>query len=176
MRLSAAKKTQITAICIGALVVVITVFAVVAALRYRDRWDGIIRQESANTGIEFGIIKRLIWVESKNDPAAVSPAGAVGLMQLMPDTAFWMAARLDLSIGIDDLTDPHINVRIGAAYLAYLKERFDGDMRLALIAYNAGEGTLRRWLNNPELTVEGRLEVIPYRETREYVRKILGGN
>ena len=171
--LSPAKKTKITAIFIAIVVVVITVFAVVAALRYRDRWDNIIAAESANTGIEFSLLKRLIWVESKNDPAAVSPAGAIGLMQLMPDTAFWMAERMEMMIELTDLTDPKINIRLGAAYLAHLKKKFDNDIRLALIAYNAGEGTLRRWLNIPEFVEDGELVIIPYRETREYVRKIL---
>lgn len=166
-------KTKITAICIAALVVIITGFAVIAALSYRDRWDNIIARESAANGLDFEIVKRLVWVESKNDPSAVSPRGAKGLMQLMPDTAFWIAEKNGETVTLNDLFDPETNIRLGTAYLAYLSRRFDGDIRLALIAYNAGEGTLRRWLNTPEFVDNGELTVIPYRETRNYVRKIL---
>ncbi|MCL2370299.1 MAG: lytic transglycosylase domain-containing protein [Firmicutes bacterium] len=167
------KTTKIAAVVIAAAVVIITIFSVVAALHYRDRWDDIINYESARNNLDAGIVKRLVWVESKNDPGAVSSRGAKGLMQIMPDTGLWMAEKMEISIDTQDLFDPKINIRIGTAYLAYLKNRFDGDMRLALIAYNAGEGTLRKWLSNPELTEDGALVTIPYRETRDYVRKIL---
>jgi len=167
-------KTKIIAFSIAGLVAIITVVAVFAALNYRDRWDNIIARESAANNLDFEIVKRLVWVESKNDPSAVSPRGAKGLMQLMPDTAFWMADKMGENITLDDLFDPETNVRLGVAYLAYLLDRFDGDIRLALIAYNAGEGTLRRWLNTPEFLTDGTLTVIPYRETRNYIRKILG--
>jgi len=173
MKTAISNKTKIAAVVIAAVVVLITVFSVVAALNYRDRWDDIINYESARNNLDAGVVKRLVWVESKNDPGAVSYRGAKGLMQIMPDTGLWMAEKMELSIGSEDLFDPNTNIKIGTAYLAYLKNRFDGDMRLALIAYNAGEGTLRRWLNNPELVEDGILITIPYRETRDYVRKIL---
>jgi len=173
MKATISNKTKIAAVIIAAVVVLITVFSVIAALNYRDRWDDIINYESARNNLDAGVVKRLVWVESKNDPGAVSHRGAKGLMQIMPDTGLWMAERMELSISVEALFDPQTNIKIGTAYLAYLKSRFNGDIRLALIAYNAGEGTLRRWLSNPELMEDGVLVTIPYRETRDYVRKIL---
>ncbi|MBK1693901.1 lytic transglycosylase [Chromatium weissei] len=102
-----------------------------------------------------GLIHAVIRAESGYNPAAVSPAGAQGLMQLMPGTA----ARYRVS----DSFDPHENVRGGAAYLRDLLNMFDQDLRLALAGYNAGEGAVIKY---------GR-QIPPYAETQDYVRKVL---
>lgn len=92
--------------------------------------------------------------ESGFDPSAVSPQGALGLMQLMPGTA----GKKDLS----EVQDPSLNVEIGARYLRHLLRRFEGDVVLALAAYNAGPGAVERFHGVP-----------PYPETREYVGRVL---
>ncbi|MFS8640308.1 MAG: lytic transglycosylase domain-containing protein [Symbiobacteriaceae bacterium] len=105
----------------------------------------------------YGLDPRLLWAvaraESGLNPAAVSPAGAVGLMQLMPSTA--------RALGVSDPFDPVQNVDAGARYLRQQLERF-GDIRLALAAYNAGPGAVQRYGGIP-----------PYRETRQYVERVL---
>lgn len=107
--------------------------------------------------------------ESRFDPQAVSRAGAVGLMQLLPSTA----RGLDPSVGIADLTDPHTNVRLGAAYLAARLREFGGDVLMALIAYNAGPAAARRFLSLRKDSVDEFVERIPYAETRAYVKRVL---
>jgi len=89
-------------------------------------------------GIEPGLAYRLVRVESGFVQRAVSPVGAVGLAQLMPATAF----EMDPSLSYDDLFDRRTNLRLGFRYLRYMLEKYDGDLRLALLAYNRGPGTV----------------------------------
>jgi len=125
------------------------------ALR-RKRSDALIQREAARHGIDPELVHAVVRAESAYDPRARSPAGACGLMQLMPATA----ARF----GVADRWDPAQNIRGGVAYLRFLLERFDHDLRLALAAYNAGEGAVEQY---------GR-RIPPYPETQTYVRRVLG--
>ena len=93
--------------------------------------------------VDPALILAVIWVESRFVEKAKSPAGARGLMQLMPATASGLAKQLGESRARS--FDPAFNVRAGTYYLARLRERFDGDVRLALAAYNAGPGNVRKW-------------------------------
>jgi soluble lytic murein transglycosylase-like protein len=101
------------------------------------------------------LLAALVQAESSFLPDAVSPVGAVGLTQVMPATAHWLGER-------GDLTDPDSNLEVGALYLSRLLERFDGNLELALAAYNAGPSSVLRYGGVP-----------PFRETRNYVRKVL---
>ncbi len=105
-----------------------------------------------------------------------SPAGARGLMQLMPGTARQTAGRVGLSVSNDDLYDPDINIRLGSHYMAELLEDFAGNRILAAAAYNAGPNRVRQWLrrsaDNP-LPVDKWIETIPFAETRGYVQNVL---
>lgn len=115
---------------------------------------------------EFGVEKALVYAvirtESKFRPQAKSHAGAVGLMQLLPETAEWVAKSLGEKIG--DLYDPRINIRLGTAYLKYLLGKFS--LSDALAAYNAGEGNVAGW-------IESGAQEYPYSETRTYVKRVL---
>lgn len=91
-------------------------------------------------GIDPGLAFRLVRVESGFVQRAVSPVGAVGLAQLMPATAY----EMDRSLTYQDLFDRKTNLRLGFRYLRYMLERYDGDLRLALLAYNRGPGTVDR--------------------------------
>ena len=105
--------------------------------------------------MEPELIDAVIRQESGYDPYAVSHKGAKGLMQLMPATA--------KRFGVKDVFDPAENVQGGVKYLRQLLDRYDGDRRLALAAYNAGEGAVDRFGGVP-----------PYRETQDYVDRIVG--
>lgn len=98
----------------------------------------------------------IVRAESNYDPYAVSPKGAMGLMQLMPATA----EKYGVKVG--DLFDVERNLETGLRHFRYLMQRLDGDLRLALAAYNAGEGAVARYGGIP-----------PYRETQNYVRRIM---
>jgi soluble lytic murein transglycosylase-like protein len=106
-------------------------------------------------GLDPALVAAVVRAESAFDPRAVSRKGARGLMQLMPATA----GRFGL--GAEEIHDPAKNLDAGARYLAWLLERFGGDLLRALAAYNAGEGTVERYGGVP-----------PFRETRDYLRRI----
>jgi soluble lytic murein transglycosylase len=108
--------------------------------------------------------------ESAFDPAAVSSAGAIGLMQLMPETAKDEASRLGLEKA--DPWEPRMNILLGTAHLARALQTF-GTVEEALAAYNAGSGSVRKWGNRTG-AIEEWVEEIPFPETNEYVRKVLG--
>ncbi|MEE9385601.1 MAG: lytic transglycosylase domain-containing protein [Nannocystaceae bacterium] len=99
---------------------------------------------SAQYGLDPALINGVIWVESRFQPRAKSPAGARGLMQLMPATARELARQLGDRRARP--YDPGFNIRAGSFYLSKLLRRYDGDERLALAAYNAGPGNVSRWL------------------------------
>lgn len=115
------------------------------------------------------LIQALIRQESAFDPQARSRVGATGLMQLMPSTARRIA-RLNKS----QLKDPASNVQVGIKFLEKLVEKFDGQVHLALAAYNAGPQRVEQWIKRyPTSDQLLFVDTIPYRETREYVAFIL---
>ncbi len=119
-------------------------------------FDDLIDEHASRQGVRKDLVKAVIQVESGFNPRAVSNKGAVGLMQLMPATA--------RQLGVANPFDPSENVRGGVAYLRQLLDRYNGDERLALAAYNAGPGA-----------VDSHGQTVPpYRETRDYVSKVKG--
>lgn len=114
------------------------------------------RAEARRHGLDADLVLAVMRLESNFQRRALSPKGAMGLMQLMPATA--------RRLGVRDPWDPAQNIRGGCAYLRFLLDRFDGDLRLALAAYNAGEGAVDAYGGVP-----------PYAETRRYVAALAGG-
>ncbi len=120
--------------------------------------------------------------ESSFNAAAVSPSGALGLMQLLPGTARDVAGRVGVPFIQDKLTrDPAYNVTLGSQYLAEMLQRFGGSYELALAAYNAGPNRVARWLDSigdpraGKIDMVDWIEMIPFRETRNYVQRIMEG-
>ncbi|MET0311083.1 MAG: lytic transglycosylase domain-containing protein [Burkholderiaceae bacterium] len=124
----------------------------------------VLREASDTHDIDIELLQALIATESGFDREAVSPKGAVGLMQLMPDTARRFGVSGDAKTPIEKkLTDPRTNIRAGTRYLRLLMDMFPGELELALAAYNAGEGAVQRAGNR-----------IPnYRETQNYVKTVM---
>ncbi len=126
--------------------------------------------------LDESLLRAVIWCESRYRPRAVSSAGARGLMQLTEDSFLWVRWRLgeEEQTDFDDAFDPQVNLRYGAYLLAWLLETFDGEEATALAAYNAGSGVVRKWLEDPALSADGRtLKEIPYAETAAYVPAVL---
>jgi soluble lytic murein transglycosylase len=133
----------------------------------------LVRRHAPTAGVPPELLLALMREESALDPEAVSPAGAVGLTQLMLPTARAVARRLKLPApDRAGLMEPATSIRIGAAYLGDLLTRFGGSAALALAAYNAGENAVGRWrAAGPPL--DEFIEEIPYDETRGYVKRVL---
>ncbi len=123
--------------------------------------------------IEPYLIASLINVESSFKQFAQSKKGAVGLMQLLPSTAEWIAPKVGLK-NFENcmLTSPSINIRLGTYYLRYLFDKFN-NYETALCAYNAGEGTVMFWLSKNEYSNDGKkVTNIPFKETKNYLEKL----
>jgi hypothetical protein len=125
-------------------------------------YDALIAENAARVGVPEDLFRRLIAQESNFNPTAVSPKGATGIGQVMPDTA------RDPGYGVrplaaEDLMDPAENIRFSADYLGAMMREFDGDVPLALAAYNAGPGAVQEYGGIP-----------PFAETQNYVETILG--
>ena len=132
--------------------------------RYPLEYEHIIRGHAANHDLDPALLAAVVYVESRFDPNAKSAAGAIGLMQLLPETAKGIALRTGGDgFVVADLRDPEINVRYGSWYLDHLRAKY-GDMSLALAAYHAGPGNVDHWRD------EGL--GIPFPATREYVEEI----
>lgn len=115
----------------------------------------------------------IIRQESKFEPEAVSKSGAVGLMQLMPDTAKWICEMRGKKYEKDRLSDPSYNMDLGCWYLDYLMDMFGSDQDTVLAAYNAGQGQVKTWLKDSRYSSDGKsLHTIPFEETHGYVQGI----
>lgn len=121
--------------------------------RNKNAFDQLIRQAAQQHGVSEGLVKAIMHTESGFNINARSPVGAQGLMQLMPATA----RRFNVS----NAYDPQQNIFGGVKYLSWLLKRFNGDTRLAIAAYNAGEGNVDKYGGIP-----------PFRETQDYVRRV----
>jgi soluble lytic murein transglycosylase len=133
--------------------------------RYPLEYEQIVRGHAANYDLDPSLLAAVVYVESRFDPNARSVAGALGLMQLLPETAKGIAVRTggDRFV-VADLRDPEINVRYGSWYLAHLGRRYD-DARLALAAYHAGQGNVDDWIRDDA--------GIAFSETRDYVDEVM---
>ena len=120
------------------------------------------------------LVQSIMRCESSNDPTAVSEAGAIGLMQIMPDTGTWIAHKLDLDdvYTQDMLYDPETNIRFACWYLNFLNGRFDGGVMKVVAAYNAGHGSVQNWLEDERFSSNGELTVIPFEQTARYYEKV----
>ncbi|MEW6182661.1 MAG: lytic transglycosylase domain-containing protein [Bacillota bacterium] len=128
---------------------------------------------AAENGLNPLLVTAIVKVESGFRHDAVSPRGAVGLMQLMPETAAWVASKQGRTFSNDQLLDPEKNVCFGTWYLAFLNREFN-DTIPALAAYNAGRGNVRKWLSDRTWTGESAdIDQIPFSETRQFVRKTI---
>ncbi|MGD9083009.1 MAG: lytic transglycosylase domain-containing protein [Desulfobacterales bacterium] len=118
------------------------------------RYDDLITEASKSHGISFSLLKALIKIESDFNPRAISSAGAIGLMQIMPENI--------KALNIKDPFDPWENIMGGARYLKQLIGRFNGKLPMALAAYNAGPNIVDRYKRIP-----------PFKETEDFVEKVM---
>ncbi|ABF09397.1 soluble lytic murein transglycosylase-like protein [Cupriavidus metallidurans] len=126
--------------------------------------DPIIQKAAAAQNVDPALVKAVMAVESGFNPTAVSPKGAIGLMQVIPDTGARFGIAADKRGTVEQkLADPRLNITTGVRYLRWLMELFPNNLELVLAAYNAGEGAVQRYNN----------QIPPYPETQQYVATVL---
>ncbi len=168
------------------IIVVCAVIAVMAVLggiyvfgdgnwqsKYPLKYEDLIVKYADEYEIDPYFVAAVINTESGFDTQAVSGAGAMGLMQVMPETGEWIAGKLKLeAFNKDMLLDPETNIEMGCWYLSFLKERFPNEQTV-MAAYNAGHGKVKEWLDDAQYSSDGAaLDAIPFKETENYVKKV----
>ena len=142
-------------------------------LYYRE----LIEEYATEFDLDPALVSSVILCESSFDPHATSRLGARGLMQLMEETARWVAHKLnedDQQYTFDQLWDPETNIRYGSWYLSFLSKRFDRGIVKVICAYHAGQGNVDAWLKNPSCSSDGiTLEHIPTADTALYCKRVL---
>ena len=142
---------------------------------YPNRYWDLVQKVAGKHDFDPRIFHALVREESSFNPNAKSWAGARGLSQLMPATARHVAGRMGISVNSKTITDPETNLSIGSWYLDYLHDYFGGNSFLAVPAYNAGEGNVGKWAREwGGRPTDEYVEAIPIRETRHYVKRVLG--
>lgn len=149
------------------------IYGKMAAVFYPRPWPAAVYAAALRTGVSAELIWAVMRRESKFKRRAVSKAGAVGLMQLMPATAEETAEMIRLTADENDLCRPERNVLLGASYITLLIRKFNGDLPRALAAYNAGASNIVKWDMLTARDWVEWVEEIPYAQTREYVRSVL---
>ncbi len=137
-------------------------------------YSDIVTKESSANGIEPALVYSVIRAESNFNPDAKSAAGAIGLMQITPDTFEWLQTKLkpEKEYTENDLYDPSVNIKYGCKFLSILLGKYSS-RRTALCAYNAGIGTVNSWLSDPSVSTDGKnLTNIPYKETKNYALSV----
>jgi peptidoglycan lytic transglycosylase len=163
-----------TVVALGALLLQPLFRTAVRDLSLPLKHEGAIREQARDKQLDPSLIAGVIYAESRFSDST-SSAGALGLMQLLPETADFIAHRSGgTRFTTEDLSTPEINIAYGSWYLRWLLDRYDGNELLALAAYNAGMGNVDRWVEEAGARGERlRVEDIPFPETRAYVERVL---
>ena len=140
---------------------------------YPQGYESYVTVYAETYGVPENLVYSVIRTESDFESGAVSRVGAIGLMQIIPDTFKWLTDDIlfeHMEVGM--LYDPETNIRYGTFYLSYLYDRY-GNWDLAITAYNGGLGNVDEWLKDDSYSDgEGGLKKIPFRETRQFVRRV----
>ena len=139
---------------------------------YPKQYEEYVEKYASDYGVPEYLVYAVIKTESDFQSGAVSEAGAVGLMQMMPDTFNWLTTLTKEKLDTGLLYDPETNIKYGTYYLSYLYLKY-GSWDTVYAAYNAGEGNVDKWLGDA-LEVDGakKLESIPFEETENYVKRV----
>ena len=162
-------------ILILALVAVILAFPRWITIFYPQPHHDLVLAASCEYQIDPNLVFAIIRAESKYQTSAESPVGAKGLMQIMPETAAWIAEKQGIeNFTADELHNPETNINFGCWYIASLNQEFDGQIPLIIAAYNAGHGKVQQWVNSGQWDGDPeQLDKIPFKETQLYVKNVL---
>ena len=173
IRLSKAKQVLLAVLLVCAVLIGLSVTPLQKQF-YPIRYETIVTEMANRHYIAPSLIYAIIHTESKFDAYALSSANAYGLMQITEDTYRWVCQRTGQPfLEADSLYDPYENISCGVALVGLLQEQFD-HIETVLAAYNAGQGKVNEWLQNPSYSTDGAaLHHIPYEETENYVRRVI---
>ena len=146
-------------------------------LIYKKEYSEYVEKYAQSYNVDENLVYAVIKAESNFNPNAKSSKDAIGLMQLVESTAKDVSKKVDIQLTDDELKEkllePEININLGTKYLSILIDRYQ-NVEVAVTAYNAGIGTVDNWIEKGVIKVDGSdIENIPYKETNNYVRKIL---
>ena len=174
-----AKRLILALIASACLIILVTV--AVIAVRYISKqtklalypihYQALVERYGEEYDIPLDLLYGVIRSQSSFDPDARSHAGALGLMQIMPNTCEWIGWRLGENVEHERMRDPAWNIRYGCYLLSYYYGKYE-DWDLVLCAYNAGDGNVDKWLADPTLSQDGRLMEIPFGETKRYLGRV----
>ncbi len=141
---------------------------------YPTKYEELVTKYSSEYNVEPELVYSIIKAESNFKENVESRAGAIGLMQIMPQTFYWLQTCMGEDyISEEYLNDPEINIRYGTYLIKLLKQKYSSDI-LVICAYNAGMGVVDRWLNEPGISIDGQtLNYIPYGETERYLERVI---
>lgn len=160
------------------LIIAISIFAAVFKQTFEKQkyplyYADLIDEYAGKNGLEPELVAAVIYCESSFDENAVSRAGAVGLMQLMPDTFDWLSRLMEDDFIGGEIDDIETNISCGCYYLGWMQRKF-GSQQAAIAGYNAGHGITAKWLADTQYSTDGMtLDSIPYSETQKYVEKVM---
>ncbi|MBD5560751.1 MAG: lytic transglycosylase domain-containing protein [Clostridia bacterium] len=164
----------IVILAVAAVAVFLVMRGPLSEMQYPLAYTESIQRNADRFGLDPYRVAAVIKTESDFKADARSRAGAIGLMQIMPETGAWIAEKLGVeNFTPDMLADPERNIEFGCWYMQFLDERFDGDPELMSAAYNAGHNRVKQWLEDSAVSADGEhLHDIPYPETKDYVVRI----
>ena len=171
------KKNTAKIILIFIIVITIIGYMIIPKLLkhiYPVKYENTILKYSEEYGLNPYLVIAIIKVESNFNQKALSKKNAIGLMQIREPTGEWIAGKIGIHNFIDEmLYEPEINIRMGCWYINYLTKYYGNNLKLALAAYNGGQGNVDKWLKDKDLSDDGHsLKYIPFDETRHYIKKI----
>lgn len=153
------------------LIIIISFLISGCFLIFPKKHDKLISFYSKEYVVDKSVVASVINIESSYKSDVISNAGAVGLMQLLPTTAFDCARRLKIEITEDDLFKEEINIKLGVFYLSYLLNMFDNNIINTLCAYNWGLQNVKEWIALGNVEKDGTISNIPINETKNYLKK-----
>ena len=172
----AIRKILIIAIILVLVVILLSKLKIIILKKlYPIQYQQYVEQYAQEYGVDPLLVYSVIKAESNFKENAKSSQKAVGLMQLMEETAKELANKIGMEYEENKtLYDPESNIRLGTKYLSELLEKYSGDYMLAVTAYNAGIGNVNKWIEEGTIKEDGsNIENIPFKETNNYVRKII---
>lgn len=160
------KRKILTIFCFS-IVILFLLCVIYFCFVFPERYKNSVVENAQKFGLEPALVYAVIKAESDFDNKAVSKSGALGLMQILPSTAKWIAKELNEEYLKENMFDENTNIKYGCFYLDYLFQKF-GEMDIVICAYNAGEKKVLDWLENGKLN----RNIIDYAETKTYLKRV----